>query len=339
MKVIQVGIGNMGGAWLQAVLPSTEVQYAGFVEINDEIAAAQAEKYDLDRSLIFKTLEEALASVHADAVIDVTPPRFHLPIALAAMDAGLHVMTEKPLAESLEAAAAIARKSQETGLVHMVAQNRRYSAAVQTVKRLLHTGEFGRLASVTGTHFRLLNLVNNFRTTMAYPLVVDMSIHHFDMLRCLLNSDPLTIFGRTWNPPWSSFVHDASASVLIEFQNRVVVSYNASWASTGAETSFDGDWRFECEHGVIVMKDTKVYVGALGDRRTEETDDMILTPYPLDDMPLHNQTYLLHEFYEAVTLGRQPATTGADNLKSLAMVFDTIKSFETGQVVVCGVMG
>jgi hypothetical protein len=45
------------------------------------------------------------------------------------------------------------------------------------------------------------------------------------------------------------------------------------------------------------------------------------------------QAYLLHEFYEAVTQGKPAMTTCQDNIKSLAIVFDVVKSFETGQVV------
>jgi len=333
MKVIQVGIGNMGGAWLNAVLKSTEVEHAGFVEISDTIAEAQAEKHGLDRALIFKSLEEALANVQADAVIDVTPPRFHMPVALAAMDAGLHVLTEKPLADTFESAQAIVRKAKETGLTHMVAQNRRYYPAVQTIRRILQSGEMGRIAAVTGSHYRNLRLVNNFRSEMQYPLIIDMSIHHFDMMRCFLNSNPLTIYGRSWNPPWSTFKHDASASVLLEFENNIMVSYNASWCSQGAETSWNGNWRFECENGVIIMRDNLVYKGEVSDWNKDF--DTALEPQPLDYMPYTHQAYLLHEFYEGVTTGKPPITTGADNLHSLGMVFDTIRSFETGQLIPC----
>ena len=62
MKVIQVGIGGMGNTWLNAVLRSPQVEFAGFVEIDGEIARAQAAAYQLDPSLIFQSLPEALAN-------------------------------------------------------------------------------------------------------------------------------------------------------------------------------------------------------------------------------------------------------------------------------------
>src|SRR5436190_13760311 len=101
MKVIQVGIGGMGQVWLQTVLASQEVEFAGFVEVNDAIAEAQAARNGLDRAVIFPTLDEALASVQADGVINVTPPQFHRDISIRALEAGIPVMAEKPLAPTL----------------------------------------------------------------------------------------------------------------------------------------------------------------------------------------------------------------------------------------------
>ena len=123
MKVIQVGIGGMGNAWLQAVGKSDVVDFAGFVEINDAIARAQAEAYGLDGTLIFRSLPEALEAVDADAVINVTPPQFHREVTVGALEAGLPVLQEKPLAGNLEDARAIAAAAEDRGLLCSIAQN------------------------------------------------------------------------------------------------------------------------------------------------------------------------------------------------------------------------
>src|SRR5690349_20299114 len=96
MRVIQVGMGGMGRAWLSAVQRSNEVEHAAFVEINDAIAKTQADSFGLDSSLIFHSLDEALAAVSTDGVIDVTPPQFHKAVSLTALEAGIPVLSEKP---------------------------------------------------------------------------------------------------------------------------------------------------------------------------------------------------------------------------------------------------
>lgn len=336
MKVIQVGIGGMGNAWLNTVLESNEVAFAGFVEVNEAIADEQAAKFKLDRKLIFKSLPEALKAVKAEGIINVTPPQFHKEVSFTALEAGIPVLSEKPLAGTFAEALDIVRKADETGVLHMVTQNYRYHQPCYTLKSVLASGQMGQIGAVTveffkGPHF------GGFREEMPYPLIIDMAIHHFDLLRYFLESDPISVYGRSWNPPWSWFKGDASASVSLRFASGVTAAYNASWCSQAQETSWNANWRFECEKGVVTLKDDQVYVQHLtgveegsGFRATQHAP---LTTIPPVEMERQAQAYLLHEFYEAVRLGKTPATTCQDNIKSLGIVFDVIQSFESGAVV------
>src|SRR5690606_34427830 len=133
MKVIQFGIGGMGNAWLRAVQASPSVVYSGFVEVNPAVAAAPAAAHRMDPAPICPTLADALAHVEADGVINVTPPQFHRAISVAALEAGLPVLSEKPLADTRQAAQEIVDASNRTGVLHMVAQNYRYRSATQTL--------------------------------------------------------------------------------------------------------------------------------------------------------------------------------------------------------------
>jgi len=323
MRVIQVGLGGMGNTWLQTVLASTEVKFAGFVEVDPIIADKQCSQYGFDRNLVFSTLDQALESVKADAVINVTPPQFHTPISVRALDAGLPVLSEKPLADSIDSARVIVDKANANGVLHMVAQNRRYSPHAQTLKRVLRSGVLGRITGVTveffkGPHF------GGFRDQMAYPLIIDMAIHHFDMLRFFLEAEPITVFGHSWNPSWSWYKGDAAASLQFEFSDKTGynthVAYNGSWCAIGQETSWDAHWRFDCELGTLTM---------VNDQVCQKIGTNELQILPIVELPYSNQAYLLHEFYEAVTKRLTPATTCQDNLHSLAMVFDAIRAFET----------
>ncbi len=323
MRVIQVGLGGMGNAWLQAVQASPVVDYAGFVEINEAIAAAQVEKYKLDGAPVFRSLDEALRALDVEGVINVTPPQFHKAVSITALDAGVPVLSEKPLADTREAALDIVAAAERTGVLHMVTQNYRYKPPIQTLKQALVHGEMGEIGALhveffKGPHF------GGFREEMAYPLIIDMSIHHFDLMRFLLGSDPISVFGRSWNPPWSWFKGDASAAVLLEFANGVHVSYDGSWCAQGRETSWNANWRFECAAGVVSLIDDQVYTQGTGEAAV--LVDRVT-------MPRTDQAYLLHEFYEAVTQGKAPVTTAQDNLRSLGIVFDVVQSFETGQPV------
>jgi len=326
MKVIQVGIGGMGNAWLRAVLDSPVVDYAGFVEVSDKIAAEQVAKYGLDGNRIYKTLGEALRAIQADGIINVTPPQFHKAVSVEALEAGIPVLSEKPLADTRQSALDIVEAANRTSVLHMVPQNYRYSPATQTLKKALDAGVVGPIGAAhveffKGPHF------GGFREEMAYPLIIDMSIHHFDLMRFFLGSDPVQVFGRSWNPPWSWFKGDASASVVLDFANGVHVSYDGSWCSQGRETDWNANWRFEGSKGVVAMVNSQVYTQLTG-----------ADPVPVETVTMERtaQAYLLHEFYEAVTQGKPAVTTCQDNIKSLGIVFDVVHSFETGQVVQSG---
>ena len=336
MKVIQVGIGGMGNTWLTAVKRSSQVEFAGFVEVNDDIARRQAESFDLDRSRIFRSLPQAIEAVDADAVINVTPPEFHRENCVCAIEAGLPVLTEKPLAGKLEDARAIVAVAEASGVLCSVAQNYRYRPLTQTVKDVLDGGELGAVGAVRAEFFRGPHF-GGFREEMAHPLIVDMSIHHFDLMRLFLGSNATTISARSWNPSWSWFNGDASAAAQIVFANGVQASYVGSWCSQGFETSWNADWRFECENGVLLVEDDRVFVqrllsvdeGARGIASVHEEKREI----SLVGMERESQDYLLQELYEAVTEGAAVGTTAQDNIHTMEFVFGVVDACDSGKTV------
>lgn len=323
MKVIQVGIGGMGNTWLNAVHESPHVEFAALVEIDDGIAAAQVSRYGLGDVPGFKSLRDALASVDADGVIDVTPPRFHEEVSVTAMEAGVPVLSEKPLADTFESAQRIVDKANQTGILHMVAQNYRYRSPIQTLKSALNSGKMGTVGSASVEFFRGPHF-GGFREEMPYPLIIDMSIHHFDLMRFLLGSDPVSVYGTSWNPPWSWYAGDASAAVTLTFDGDVVVTYNGSWCSQARDTSWNANWRFECSKGVVVMADDVVYSQATGE------EPVLVAPV---QMAREGQSYLLEEFRQAVTADSPVGTPCQDNILSLGVVFDVVASFQTGHLV------
>jgi predicted dehydrogenase len=324
----------MGNTWLRAVQRSDTVDFAGFVEVNGEIARAQAEAYNLEPARIFQALPQALEAVEADAVINVTPPQFHREICISALEAGLPVLTEKPLAGTLEDAQAIVSAADATGVLCSVAQQRRYFPLTQTIKNLLDSGELGALAAVRTEFYRGPHF-GGFREEMPHPLFVDMSIHHFDLMRFFLESDVMSISARSWNPPWSWFDGDASAAAVIEFANGVQVSYTGSWCSQAFDTSWNADWRFECERGVLLVEDDRVYVQQLmsvdkdGRAFASVHDDK--HEAPLVSMARENQDYLLQEFYEAVTQGKSVGTPAQDNIHTMEFVFGVVEACDSGK--------
>jgi predicted dehydrogenase len=337
MRVALAGLGIMGNHWLRIIAASPEVELVAVVEPVESLAAERIKQHGIDPALHFISFQQALETARPDGVILVTPPALHAPMSIAALELGIPVLCEKPLAESMESGLAILRKAEETGVLHMVAQDYRYSAQAQTVKQVLASGELGPVGAVTVQFFKSV-MRSGFHDTLAYPLTIDMSIHHFDMMRFFLDGEPLSIHGLAWRTPWDWWRGNASAAVMLAFANGPVVTYTGSWCATGQETPWNANWRFECQNGVLLLQDDRVIL----QRRTSQIDDSLGYHRYLNEPPARvrlkrprrqRQAHLLHEFYLAVARGSRPATTVQDNIHSFRMVWDTISSFESGQTV------
>jgi predicted dehydrogenase len=274
-----------------------------------------------------------------DGVVLVSPPATHRELSYTAMGSGKPVLCEKPLAESYGSALEIVEKSNQTGVPLFVAQDYRYKPEIQTLKNVLESGDFGQVSSVSVNFFKGI-VLSGFHQNLKHPLLIDMAVHHFDLMRFLLGSEPVSMYASSWNPGYSWFQNDASTSVNIRFDSGAIVNYTGSWTSTGMETSWNGDWRFECEKGVVSLVDDRVRtqrrkkservvsknIALLQHKKNKQVPEIKFDP--------QRQHYLLEEFRCVVQEDFSPATACQDNIKSLAMVFDAIRSIETSERVV-----
>ena len=131
MRIVQVGVGKMGRAWLRELTSSGDVELAGIVE---PVAAGREwaiAEYGLAPEQCVDSIDTALADLEWDAAVVVTPPPTHRPIAGRLLRLGKHVLLEKPLATTIEDAQALVDIAAETGRTLMVAQNYRFHDAFE----------------------------------------------------------------------------------------------------------------------------------------------------------------------------------------------------------------
>lgn len=328
MKAIQIGIGGMGRTWTWALRDSKaqEWEIAALVDVSEAAFAWTLNEWpEMAAIPRFTDAEKALNEIDADVAVIVTPPAFHRPQAEAAFAAGKHVLTEKPLAESLADAQAMVTAAERSGKCLMVAQNYRYSAAARTLRRQIDSGAVGHVG-YANVLFQKAPRFGGFREKMRYPLLVDMAIHHFDLIRYLTAGDPAMVYARSWKPEWSWFEHDPSLGMLVTMRDGTVVNYFGSWVGIGAETGWNGNWRIQGADGCLLWSEQGIVLGRGGKEGGEERID------PLD-IPRQGQFAILDEMAAALRENRAPETSGGDNLKSLALVFAGIESAESGQPV------
>jgi predicted dehydrogenase len=169
---------------------------------------------------------------------------------------------------------------------------------------------------------------SRFRHRMPDPLLVEMSIHHFDLIRALLGQDAVTVAGRSWNWPWSDFASDVAASLVFTMSDGRPVVYEANCISAGDLTSWYGDIRAEGESGALTMVYPRLYVARRGADQTHvaglRQDLMVVTD------PQAGQDLLWREYLDALDAGRPTETAIEDNLLTMAMLFAAVDACHTG---------
>ncbi len=322
MRFIQVGVGGFGATWPERVQRDRAASLAGLVDVNGKALRRARERTGLAPSRCFTDFRKAFAAVEADAVLNVTPPAVHHEVALAAFERGLHVLTEKPIADTMEHGRQMAEAAERAGVTLMVSQNYRFRPWARTMRRLLQSGQFGPPDNAGVRFAKALRFDGSFRFTMEHPLVRDMSIHHFDLMRCLTGREPLVVYARSWRPQWSWFEHDPCVAAIFDFEGGLTVVYEGTWVTIGRETTWDGYWRVECPEAVIELRGDCVHVMPVG--HPDEDGEV-----ELQAQDSTGQGAVLAEFQQAIAEGRQPEAGARDNLNSLAMSFAVMESSRT----------
>lgn len=181
VKVLVVGCGSIGKrhARLLGERPEVEVWVCDALESNLTAAVAEA-----PGARPFRDYAAALAA-KPDAVYVCTPNHLHLPMALAALEAGCDVLCEKPLADSVENAANLAQAVATSDRMLQVGYSLRSHGGLRRVQELVATGECGTLVggrAMVGTYFTLMCATTPYRMTEPNALIIDYT-HLLDYLR------------------------------------------------------------------------------------------------------------------------------------------------------------
>ena len=336
LKVIHAGLGGWGSNWEVYPIPRVkDVERVAIVEPFEAPLRAIQEKLKLPDSMCFLDLEVALASVEAEAVILTVPMEVHVPAALTALRAGKHVLVEKPFAGTVEEAREAVELAEKLGLILQVSQNYRFYPAPRTAARLVKEEKLGPVSTVQVDFRRFANggpVEGNRHYKYVHPLLFDMAIHHFDLMRLVLGTEPFSVFAMQTDPKWSNFRDEASATVLITMSDGVVVSYRGSWISSGPKTLWAGDWHIECKDGEIhwtgrdddTIAQDRLWLRPIG-KKTEKRID-------LDEIGLHGRAGGLQAFVNAIRSGEEPENSGRRNLGSVALMEASAKSLASGKV-------
>jgi predicted dehydrogenase len=332
IKLIHVGLGRWGFDWAQHVYPgSFEVEPVAYVDTDPEALGTAQSKLGASSSKFLPTLSEALAATDAEAVAIALPLPLHAAVAREALLAGKHVVVEKPFTQTLDEAQSLVGIAEKSSLVLMVSQNYRFFAAPQAAYQFVRDAWFGQLHTVQ-VDFRLNALAEGYghrHQSLPNPLLADMAVHHFDLMRMVLGEDPVELSCWAWIPRGSPYQMPPCAMAVLTFPSGIVLNYRGSWVDQAPKTPWAGRWQMDFEQGSLFWT-------ARGDRPLVNHHDRMsirrLNSEPedidLQPMPKYDRLGVLNAFALAIRNGIPPSffPSGRDNLATLSIVQAAIKS-------------
>jgi predicted dehydrogenase len=335
LRIVHVGLGGWGGNWATQVLPGhPDVEVAGYVDILPEKRQLIATRLGVLEEKFHEKLEYALAAADADAVTIAVPIALHEPLARQALEAGEHVIVEKPFTRTMAEAHGLVALAESRGLVLAVSQNYRFYPAPQAVAEFARHSVFGKLVGGKIDFRRNAFAERSGNVNWPDPLVADMAVHHYDLMRMVIGADPIDVSARSWNPPGSPYRENPSAAMVLTFPGGVTISYRGSWVDTGPQTAWAGEWQLDYEKASLLWT-------SRGEQPWQTKRDRLvikrpnnpeLEEVPLPDFPLHDRAGVLAALAQTLRTGKEPPyfPSGRANLGTLATIEAALRSAADG---------
>ncbi len=286
----------------------------------------------------YTSLEQMLSEGGFDAVAISTPHYLHFPQALAAIEAGFHVLVDKPMAVNLREADEMMRRAERRGVKLGVIFEYRFDPVMEEVKGLIEAGKLGRLimGEAVVEWFRPQEYYerSDWRgrwATEGGGALINQAIHTIDLLLWFMG-DVEEVWGLT-----GTFAHD------IEVEDLAVAALKfrsgAFGVVQGATSIYPGlPTRLEV-HGtegtaIIEGAELKTLVVRGEEARREVRRESGLASWSRPEaVPVDNHVKLIRDFAQSVASGGKPRVDGAEGRRSLELIRAIYHSSRTGRVV------
>ncbi|MFP3905172.1 MAG: Gfo/Idh/MocA family protein [Armatimonadota bacterium] len=338
LRMIQVGTGGHGNAWCRTYLPANvddgTVEVVAAVDINPDALVNAREGLGLPEDRCYTDVNEAMDAHEADFCSIVVPPAHHEQIVDAALAHDLHILSEKPIADTLEASVRIAEKVKRAGRKMGVTMSHRFDQDKTTLRRQIRSGEWGELDYLVcrfTCNRRNYGDWGAFRHDIENTLMIEGAVHHLDLLMDMTGEPCEMLFAQTWNPEWGEFAGASQGMVMMQGADKRVI-YEGAKTNAHSLNCWGNEYiRAECEGGTLILdsRELSVYPYAA---KAEEAD-VEAQPIPLDEQPKWANTWLIEQFADWLNGGEAMATNVEANLQSVALIFSAIESSRTGRSV------
>jgi len=333
-KPIRMGVIGLGGASQLIHLPMLSqmdsIEIVGLVDEEPYKLSKMSEKYNIPG---WVDGENFLRRTKPDLVFIATPTISHLPLALKSLQAGAHVIVEKPAARNLDEAKRLLEASEEFGRQVFVAMNQRFRQDVMVLRNFLSAGELGDIWRVRTGWLKRIGAWNRSpwldqKVISGGGVLMDLGIQLLDGILWLLDyPEPARVLAFKHNHTLEREVEDTlSASIVLK--NGTLINMDCSWGLLSndevAYTHFEG-------------KKATASLNPLMLHKTLQDELVTVTPVKTGDpRQLYHASFeaQMHHFISSLRGEVTPISTVAESVKVMELVDMIYASAREGREIV-----
>jgi predicted dehydrogenase len=337
-----IGAGNIANEHIKGFLQFPEqCEITAITDTKLSLAQERAKQYGIKHAI--STTEELIARDYVDAIVICVPNQFHAPLAIQAMEAGKHIVMEKPMGINGEAARQILKASEAYDRIVMIGHQRRWESIALQIKEQIDRGELGRIYSAKTGLFRRKGIpgwgtwFTRSELSGGGPLI-DIGVHMLDLALYLMgNPKPVSVYGATyaefgprrkgigdWGIPNWNGIYDVEdfATALIRMEDGSTLSLEVSWAVHMDTDNTPFIHLMGTEGGASYRQD----YGKLLTEKFDQPSELLLR-VPEDDEG--ERIRFCRHFLECIAEGKQPLTsarTGWINNVIMDAIYESSRS-------------
>lgn len=330
-----VGAGFAGRSHVELFKQAKNVQLIAICDVDRERGKAISQEFDIPN--IFTNYRKILEMTKLDAVSVAVPNVFHCPVTVAALQAGKHVLCEKPLATNAQSAAQMVEAAKKSGKVLSMMLQFRHSPASQLLKRQVEKGMLGKVYYAKASMLRSNAIPRGWfhvkKLSGGGPLF-DLAPHILDVTWWFMGCPkPVSAFGATYSEfgprgqglgTWGVGYEEGSPDVedlatgVVRFEGGQTIQIEVSWAlhqkSGTQQVSL-----FGTEAGASLFPELQIF-------KQGKDESLSLPELPAAINPVET-------FLSSIRTGKPPVAPGSDGLQVMRMLDAIYKSAYVGKSV------
>ncbi|MFD1387104.1 Gfo/Idh/MocA family protein [Oceanobacillus oncorhynchi subsp. oncorhynchi] len=335
LKIAVIGCGSIAKhRHLPEYAANKHVEITAVCDIVGERAEEAAAKYE---AKAYTDYQEMLKQDDIDAVSVCLPNYLHAPVSVDALNAGKHVLCEKPMATSAEEADQMIEAAQRSGKKLMIGHNQRFVNSHQKARELIASGAVGKVYS--------------FRTTFGHGgpegwsadgkdswffkkdeafigAMGDLGVHKADLVRYLLQDEFVEVGAFVETSAKENADVDDNATLILKSEKGTIGTLAASWAYTAKE---DNSTIIYGEKATLRLEDDPAY-SLVVQYTNGETVKYELGAIQSNDEGGQTTTHVIDHFIDSIQNDTTPLIDGEEGKKSLAIILAALESVETKRI-------